>query len=108
MPVQFSELPTISSDPAAIRYRGRRFHIIMLDSDAAVRSKLRRTLSGRFTVTLLSHPDDLALHISKSPIPVLVLLDWFAGQDSTGKTALGLLQAILTARPYLPMVVVSI
>jgi two-component system, NtrC family, response regulator AtoC len=105
MPVQSPELLTIPSDPAAVRYRGRRFHIIMLDSDAAVRSKLRRTLSGRFTVTLLSHPDDLALHVSKSPIPVLVLLDWFAGQDSTGKTALGLLQTILSARPSLPVVV---
>jgi DNA-binding NtrC family response regulator len=105
MLIQSSETTAISTEPVAIKYPRRQAHIVMLGSDPAVRSNLWRTLSDRFTVTLLGNPDDLALHLSKSPVPALVLLDWFAGDDSTGKTALGLLNTILSARPSLPVVV---
>jgi DNA-binding NtrC family response regulator len=74
----------------------------MWGPESAVRSDLWRTLSDRFAFTLLSNPDDLALRITKSPVPDLVLLDWSA---DTGKTALDLLNAILSTRPSLPVVI---
>jgi DNA-binding NtrC family response regulator len=77
----------------------------MLGPEPAVRSDLWRTLSDRFAFTLLSNPDDLALRLSKSPLPVLVLLDWSAGGDDTGKTALELLNMTLSSRPSVPVVI---
>jgi DNA-binding NtrC family response regulator len=56
-------------------------------------------------VTLLGNPDDLAPRLSESPAPALVLLDWWAGKDATGKTALRLLTETLRARPSLPVVI---
>jgi two-component system response regulator AtoC len=79
--------------------------IIMVGSEPAVRSDLWRTLAARFAFTLLCNPDDLALCLTKSPVPSLVFLDWFAGGDSTGNTALGLLTTILSTRPSLPVVI---
>jgi DNA-binding NtrC family response regulator len=38
-------------------------------------------------------------------VPALVFLDWFAGEDNTGKTALSLLTKTLTGRPSLPVVI---
>jgi DNA-binding NtrC family response regulator len=97
MPVEDLEL-------AQIRHQGRPSQIVMVGPEPAVRSDLWRTLSARFAATLLCNPDDLALCLSKSPVPALVLLDWYAGGDSTGSTALGLLTTILNTRPSLPVV----
>jgi DNA-binding NtrC family response regulator len=77
----------------------------MVGSEPAVRSDLWRTLSAKFAFTLLCNPDDLALCLGKSPVPALVLLDWCAGGDSTGKTAVGLLTTILSTRPSLRVVI---
>jgi DNA-binding NtrC family response regulator len=38
-------------------------------------------------------------------VPALVFLDWFAGEDNTGKTALSLLTKTLTGRPSLPVII---
>jgi two-component system, NtrC family, response regulator AtoC len=98
-------MPFQSSEPSHIRHQGRPSQIVMVCPEPAVRSKLCSMLSAKFAVTLLCNPDDLVLCLSKSPVPALVLLDWFAGGDSSGKTALGLLTAILSTRPSLPVVI---
>ena len=98
-------MPFQSSEPSQIGHQGRPSQIVMVCPEPGVRSKLCSMLSDKFAVTLLCNPDDLVLCLSKSPVPALVLLDWFAGGDSTGKTALGLLTTILSTRPSLPVVI---
>lgn len=85
----------------------RRPHIVVLDSDPGVLDYLRRILSRRFVVTVLSQPDDLASCLAESPAPSLVLLDWLIGDDSTGQTALNLLTRTFRERPSLPVVIMS-
>jgi hypothetical protein len=74
-------MPFHCSEPVQIRHQGRPAQIVMVGPEAAVRSNLWTMLSSRFAFTLLSNPDDLGLCLSKSPVPALVLLDWFAGGD---------------------------
>jgi two-component system, NtrC family, response regulator AtoC len=78
-----------------------------LDSDSGVLDYLRRLLSGRFTVTILTRPEDLTTCLRESPAPDLVLLDWLLGDDNTGQTALNLLTKTLRARPSLPVVILT-
>jgi two-component system, NtrC family, response regulator AtoC len=85
----------------------RKPHIVALDSDSGVLDYLRRLLSGRFTVTILTRPEDLTISLRESPAPDLVLLDWLLGDDNTGQTALNLLTKTLRARPSLPVVVLT-
>jgi two-component system response regulator AtoC len=98
-------MPFNSPEPVQIRHQGRPSQIVMVGPEAAVRSNLWTTLSARLPFTLLYNPDDLVLCLSKSPVPSLVLLDWFAGGDNTGKTALRLLTTILSTRPSLPVII---
>ena len=90
----------------AVRHR-RRSHIVILDSDFGILDYLGRILSDRFTVTLLSHPDDLSRCLAETPAVDLLLLDWFVGDDHTGQTALNLLKHSLKSRPTLPVVMLS-
>jgi two-component system, NtrC family, response regulator AtoC len=94
-----------SQEPAQIRHQRHPSQIVMVGPEPVVRGNLWRTLSDRFAFTLLSNPDDLPLRLSKSPVPSLVLLDWCAGGDNTGNTALGLITTIRSTRPSLPVVI---
>ena len=98
-------MPFQSSEPTQIRHQELPSQIVMVGPEPAVRNNLWTMLSSRFAFTPLSNPDDLVLCLNRSPVPALVLLDWFAGGDSTGKTALGLLTTIFSIRPSLPVVV---
>ena len=98
-------MPVQSSKPAQISHQRHSSQILLVCSEPAIRGNSWRTLSDRFAFTLLCNPDDLALRLSESPAPALVLLDWFAGGDRTGNTALDLLAAILNTRPSLPVVI---
>src|SRR5215472_15284808 len=98
-------MPVQSSEPAQIRHQIQTSKVAVVGPEPAFRTDLWRTLSEKFAFTLLSNPDDLTVLLSKSPVPSLVLLDWFTGGDSTGNTALGLLTTILSTRPSLPVII---
>ena len=100
MAIQLSE----SVSPSRLR---RRPQIVVLDSDSGVLGYLRRLLSDRFSVTILSRPEDLSIRLRESPAPDLVLLDWLSGDDDTGRTALNLLTRTVRDRPSLPVIILS-
>jgi DNA-binding NtrC family response regulator len=89
--------------------KGRRRHrpqVLVLESDPEVRSDYQRIVANKFNVTLLNKPDEFVLCLGESPTPDLVLVDWFAGEECSGKMAMNLLTWAVKSRPSLPVIVV--
>jgi len=84
-----------------------KYLIAVLDRDTAVLDYLKRTLSGRYDLILLSEVAQLNQRLRQSPVPDLLLMDGDVALDESGEDAVSLLADIRAAKPSLPVIMLA-
>lgn len=91
-----------------MKTQGRRGpHIVVLDADPGILDYLHDILSDRYRVSLLTEASELQKCIGESPAPDLLLMDWNIVEDDGEENALGLLAKTRTAKPMLPIIMLT-